>query len=121
MKANYKSNYVPKSLIKEKVKEEFDRITDKVYDDVKKDVAAQLMAVCCCALHAHFGFGKQRLNKFKAEVEDYFSLMLEKGIFGKTFTPINCIDYMRDEFGIDFDKDVNIISEKDLKTRGVIR
>lgn len=121
MRANYKNKLVPLSDIENKVREEFDKRTELVYETVKQDIAAQLMATCCCVLHSSFGFGEIRLKRFKKELESYFGLMLENGICGKEFTPINCIEYMRDEFGIDFDKDVNIISEKDLKTRGVIR
>lgn len=112
MRANYKNKLVPLSDIENKVREEFDKKTEQVYETVKQDIAAQLMATCCCVLHSSFGFGEIRLKRFKKELESYFGLMLENGICGKEFTPINCIEYMRKTFNIDFDEKITIKGKK---------
>lgn len=112
MKANYKNRLVPLTEIENQVRKEFEKRTEQVYETVKQDIAAQLMAVCCCVLHSSFGFGEKRLKKFKKDMEDYFSLMLRDGICGKEFTPINCIEYMRKTFNIDFDEEITIKGKK---------
>ena len=71
---------------------------------MKSDVASQIMAVCCRELNKEFGFGKDRLNKFYRGVNDLFKLMATDGILGKEFTPINCIEVLRDKYGIDLDE-----------------
>lgn len=109
MKANYKREpTVKKSNIEAVVRSEFNKQLDNVYNEVKNDIAAQLMAVCCHALHSSFDFGAKRLRRFTDEVENLFEIMLNKGIFGKPFTTENCIEYMKNEFGIDFDEEIII-------------
>ena len=71
---------------------------------VKQDVAAQIMAVCLTELHTEYGFGKKRLKRFYSGVNSLFRVMDQNGIFGREFTPIDCIQIMRDKYGIDVDK-----------------
>lgn len=115
MKANYTRDKETGSIIKKKmvltkeeiaqyINEEWESIKDTVYAEVKNDVANQVLAVFFTVLNKEFGFGKKRLLKVKEGVESYFSLM-QKGIFNKPFTPIDCLNYLREEFGIDIDKD----------------
>ena len=105
MKARYKDKYfVTVEDIEREVKRECDAKIDAVYEEVKQDVASQIMAVCCMELNKEFGFGKDRLNKFYRGVNSLFKLMATDGIFGKEFTPINCIDLLRDKYGIDLDE-----------------
>ena len=115
MKANYKRDKETGDILKAKmvltkeeigkyIEEEWELKRDLVYSEVKNDVANQILAVFFTALHKDFGFGKQRLLRVKESVESYFSLM-QKGIFNKPFTPIDCLNYLREEFGIDIDKD----------------
>ena len=105
MRSHYKDKYFTTVQdIKKAVKAECDAKIDAVYEEVKKDVASQIMAVCCMELNKEFGFGKDRLNKFYRGVNDLFKLMATNGIMGKEFTPVNCIDLLRDKYGIDLDE-----------------
>ena len=104
MKSRYKDKYFTTVQdIKKAVKAECDANINAVYEEVKKDVASQIMAVCCMELNKEFGYGKKRLNRFYEGVNDLFKLMATDGIFGKEFTPINCIETLRDKYGIDLD------------------
>ena len=105
MRSHYKDKYFTTVQdIKKAVKAECDAKIDAVYEEVKQDVAAQIMAVCCVELNKEFGFGKDRLNKFYRGVNDLLKLMSTDGIFGKPFTPVNCIELLRDKYSIDLDK-----------------
>ena len=105
MKARYKNKYfVTVEDIEREVKRECDAKIDAVYEEVKNDVASQIMAVCCMTLNKEFGFGKVRLNRFYEGVNDFFKLMATNGVFGKEFTPIHCIDWLRDKYGINLDE-----------------
>ena len=105
MRSHYKDKYFTTVQdIKKAVKAECDANIDAVYEEVKQDVAAQIMAVCCVELNKEFVFGKDRLNKFYRGVNDLLKLMSTDGIFGKPFTPVNCIELLRDKYGIDLDK-----------------
>ena len=105
MKAHYKQKmFATRDDIKKEVIRECDAQINEIYDAVKQDVAAQIMAVCCIELNKEFGFGKDRLNKFYRGVNDLLKLMSADGIFGKPFTPVNCIELLRDKYGIDLDK-----------------
>ena len=105
MRLHYKDKYFTTVQdIKKAVKAECDAKIDAVYEEVKKDVASQIMAVCCMELNKEFGFGKVRLNRFYEGVNDLLKLMATDGILGKEFTPINCIEVLRDKYGIDLDE-----------------
>ena len=115
MKANYKRDKETGDILKAKMvltkeeigkylEEEWELKRDLVYSEVKNDVANQILSVFFTALHKDFGFGKKRLLRVKESVEAYF-LLMQTGIFSKSFTPIDCINYLRDEFGIDLDKE----------------
>ena len=104
MKSHYPKMFVTAGDIEKEVARECDARINEVYDAVKQDVAAQIMAVCCVELNKEFGFGKDRLNKFHQGVNDLFRLMATDGIFGKEFTPVNCIETLRNKYGIDLDK-----------------
>ena len=104
MRSRYKDKYFTTVQdIKKAVKAECDANINAVYEEVKSDVASQIMEVCCMELNKEFGFGKDRLNKFYRGVNDLFKLMATDGIMGKEFTPVNCIDLLRDKYGIDLD------------------
>lgn len=105
MKARYKQKcFCTVDDVERAVKQEFDAEIDKVYSDVKHDVAAQITAVCLTELHTEFGFGKKRLQRFYNGVKYLFRVMDNNGIFGREFTPIHCIEAMREKYGIDVDK-----------------
>lgn len=114
MKANYRVDKTH-GVMKDKMvmteedigkylQEEWDTKVDEVYKSVKVDVSNQILAVFFTALHKDFGFGKKRLLKVKDSVESYFALM-QTGIFNKPFSPIDCLNYLKEEFNIDLDKE----------------
>ena len=105
MKARYKEKcFCTVDDVERAVKQEVDAKIDAVYEQVKQDVAAQIMAVCLTELHTEFGFGTKRLQQFYNGVKGLFRVMDNDGIFGREFTPLHCIEIMRDKYGIDVDK-----------------
>ena len=105
MKARYKQRcFCTVDDVERAVNEEVNAKIDAVYNSVKQDVAAQIMAVCLTELSSEFGFGEKRLKQFYSGVNGLFHVMSNDGIFGREFTPVNCIDAIRDKYGIDLDK-----------------
>lgn len=113
MKANYRVDrdgigknkmVLSKEDIGEYLNEEWEEKKDQVYTEVKRDVSAQILSVFFTVMCKEHGWKKKRLLKLKSDVEAYFALM-QTGVFNKTFTPVDCIEYIKDEFGIDLDKE----------------
>lgn len=102
MKARYKEKIIQKSDVEKAVQAEWDLKIDRLYEEVKKDVAAQLTAVFLIYLHQRYGWKGKVLNSIKTGVESLFKLMENEGIFGKEFTPINCIEYLQ-KLGVDIE------------------
>ena len=107
MKANYRitNKTQDDKRIREIVLDEVTRQRDHIYDTVQRDVLHQAFAVCCIALHHHFGFGAKRLRRFKDSFEAEVRLM-EGGIFGKTYTTRDCEKWLMEKMGIDLDEEV---------------
>ena len=89
--------------MKRNFEREFGKRVDELYDKIKADIAPQIMAMCLTELHTEFGFGKERLNRFKRGCESLYTMMEQSGICGVPFTPQNCIDLMREQYGIDLE------------------
>lgn len=100
MKARYKEKIIQKVDVEKAVQDEWLSKVDKVYDVVRNDVATQITAVFLCCLHQRYGWKGKVLTSIKHDVEDMFHLMQDEGIFGKEFTPINCIEYLQ-KLGVD--------------------
>lgn len=99
MKARYKEKIIRKSDVEKAVQDEWLSKVDKVYDDVRDDVATQITAVFLIYLHQRYGWKGKVLNSIKTGVEGLFRIMETDGIFGKEFTPINCIEQLQ-ELGV---------------------
>lgn len=100
MRSNYKKRtFCTDSEIQRYIDDEWDKRTEQVFESCKRDIIAQLMSACCIALANDFGFGKNRLNRFKHSVEN----ALQFEAFGKKSSTQDCIDLMRNKYGIDFD------------------
>ncbi len=85
--------------------EEWKKKEKELYAAATKDVSAQLLAVFFATLYQPpYNWRKKRLLKFKHNVEGMFSLM-STGVLGKDFGTVECIEFMKKEFGIDFDKE----------------
>lgn len=100
MKARYKEKIIQKADLDKVLQAEWDSKVDKLYEDVKIDVSAQITAVFLIYLHQRYGWKGKVLNNVKTGVEDLFKLMENNGIFGKEFTPVNCIEYLQ-KMGVD--------------------
>lgn len=87
--------------IKKAYRKEYEAQAAELFEETKKDIIAQLMATCMVELNKEFGFGKKRLNRFKRGTEWLFVQMMNDGLMGMPFTTQNCIDFMRDKYGID--------------------
>ena len=84
---------------------EWEKRQSEIYQAVIKDVSAQLLAVFFTALSwPPYNWKKKRLLKCKSNVEFVLST-LSTGILGKKFTTQQCIDYIKEQCGIDFDKE----------------
>lgn len=108
MKANYVT--LGKSEIRKQVQEEYEKVKDKVYENVMKDVIPQFTAVCMCVLHREYGFGAKRLQHFLDSVTSEFEIM-ECGIMGRKYDPLDCLKYLKNEYKIDVDKAIGNESE----------
>ena len=76
-------------------------ILNREFERIKSDVVAQLMATVLTELNIEFGFGKDRLMRFKRGVESLFIAMVNGGIMGRPFDTDSCIKMMREKYGID--------------------
>lgn len=102
MKSNYKKKcFYSVDDIDREVKKQWSARVDKVYDVVKQDVAAQILAVCMMELNKEFGFGYKRMMQFYHGVNGLIKIMSSDGMFGKDFTALDCIEYIKSEYGID--------------------
>lgn len=85
--------------------EEWNKKRDEMYNEVKKDVSAQLLAVFFTTLYKPpYKWRKDRLKKFKKNIEYTFKDMTT-GVLGKDFGTVDCLNFLKKEFGIDFDKE----------------
>lgn len=89
--------------LREIVLEEVYKERDHVYATIQDDILRQVFAVCCMALHHHFGFGSGRLMQFKQAFEAEVRLM-EGGIFGRTYTTRDCEKWLSEKMGITLDE-----------------
>lgn len=115
MKANYNKKSMSRQTIsidnaEDIIREEWDRKVDQVYADATRDAGNQILAVFFTALHKDFGFGKERLLRVKSSVENWFRLMNDD-VFRDGFTPQDCLDYLKKEFGIDLDSERSVFDK----------
>lgn len=109
MKANYVT--LSKSEIRKQVQQEYEKVKDDVYKAVMNDVISQFIAVCMCVLHREYGFGAKRLQHFLDSVISEFDIM-ECGIMGKKYDPLDCLAFLKNEYKIDVDKAISNESEE---------
>ena len=90
---------------------EWEQRQTELYRAATKDVAAQVLATMFATLYKPpYNWRKDRLLTFKSNVEATFRDMTT-GILGKDFSTVDCIEFMKREFGIDFDAEVRGFSE----------
>lgn len=117
MRANYKINkdgtfgkrtvsFTEKQL-QEYFNEQWELKVKEVYDAATKDITAQVLAVMFATLYKPpYNWRGKRMNEFKDRIESTF-VSMKTGVMGKDFGTIDCIEFMKREFGIDFDKEAN--------------
>lgn len=92
--------------LKEYLDAEWLKRESELYKAATKDVSAQILAVMFATLYKPpYNWKRKRLLEFKHNVESTFHDMTT-GIFGKEFSTIDCIEFMKREFDIDFDAEV---------------
>ena len=93
-----------KRLIDTEFKERWKAESERLYEEAKKDCSAQILAVFFTVMNKRHGWGKKRLLDLKSDVESFFKLMQSGDLFyTKSFTPVDCIGYIKEEFDIDLD------------------
>lgn len=106
MKSNYCTTVNRAALRRELTRQTEARINeraDEIQKEVEFSVATQMLAVTLWILHRDHGWGRERLNRLKNEIEDEFVLM-HKGIMGKTYNPVDLREKLKTEYGVDFDR-----------------
>ena len=114
MKANYKRSgkdiqkrtmsFTEKQL-EEYLNEEWEKKRDEVYKEATKDVSAQILAIIFSTLYKPpYNWREKRLKDLKERIEFTFNTM-STGVLGKEFGTVDCIEFLKREFNIDFDKE----------------
>lgn len=114
MKANYKKDKrgisrrtvcLTEEQMNAFLEEEWLKKQDSMYKAATNDISAQLLAVMFSTLSREpYNWSAEQLLQFKKDVELTFSFMTT-GVLGKSFGTVDCIQFMKNEFGIDFDHD----------------
>lgn len=99
-----KSYCTNRKALKKVINQEWKSKEDEYFELCKKDISAQVLAVCMMSLKTRFGFGKKRMNDFYNDVMGTFEIMEKKAVFGKSFTTVDCINMIKDDYGIDLDE-----------------
>lgn len=66
-------------------------------------IVYRAIGVCMTVLNKQFGFGAKRLQKLKDEIEAEYVTM-NAGICGRKYTSDDCLKYLKENYGIDFDE-----------------
>ena len=90
--------------IKKAVDAEWQNKEAEYFELCKNDIIPQILAVCMMTLKTRFGFGKKRITDFYNDVTGTFEIMEKKAVFGKSFTTVDCINMIKDDYDIDLDK-----------------
>lgn len=101
MKANYRitNKTQDDKRIHEIVMAEIEKERDHAYRLCQDDILRQVFSVCCVVLHRDFGFGKQRLERFKDCFEAEGDLM-KHGVLGRPYTTRDAEKWLSEKMGI---------------------
>lgn len=105
MRAYCTSKKSIKAAVNQAVKQEWQNYEQTVFEQCKRDILAQVMAVCLMSLKTRYGFGQKRITDFYYDVKGTFYNM-DKGLLGQKYTTVDCIKYVKDNYGIDLDEDM---------------
>ena len=103
-----KSNWGPVNLTKlqKKTQAVAERLVkereDEIIAAVQSSVMQQVLSVTFWVLHREYGFGKDRLNRLKNQIEDEYVLMHKKPM-GKEYSPLDVRSWLK-EYGVDLEE-----------------
>ena len=75
---------------------------DEIIEAVQNSVMQQVLSVTFWVLHREYGFGKDRLNRLKNQIEDEYVLMHKKPM-GKEYSPLDVRSWLK-EYGVDLEE-----------------
>jgi len=73
-----------------------------IIDAVQSSIMQQVLAVTFCILHRENGWGPERLNRLKNQIEDEFVLMHKKPM-GREYNPLDLRAWLK-EYGVDLEE-----------------
>ena len=102
-----KSYGTTRNSLRKAVDVEWEAKEAEYFEKCKNDIIPQILAVCMFTLKTRFGFGKKRINDFYSDMAGTLKLMLDNGaVFGRKISSQDLIDMVKEEYGIDLDKEV---------------
>ena len=114
MRANYRNNAgrlqkkvkcFSEEELQDFVNTEWEKHKEEVYKIATRDVSAQILAVMFATLYQPpYNWREKRLKDLKERVEFTFNRM-STGVLGKDFGTVDCLEFLKNELGIDFDND----------------
>ena len=103
-----KSNYGPVNMAKlqRETQAVAERLVkereDAIIEAVQTSIMQQVLSVTFWVLHREYGFGKDRLNRLKNQIEDEYVLMHKKPM-GKEYSPLDVRSWLK-EYGVDLEE-----------------
>ena len=104
-----RSNYGPVNMTKlqketQAVAERLVREREEaIIEAVQTSIMQQVLATTFWVLHREHGWGKDRLNRLKNQVEDEFVLMHKKPL-GKEYSPLDLRELLKNKYGVDLEE-----------------
>ena len=103
-----KSNYGPVNMTK--LQRETQAVAERlvkeregeIIEAVQTSIMQQVLSVAFWVLHREYGFGKDRLNRLKNQIEDEYVLM-HKRPMGKEYSPLDVRSWLK-EYGVDLEE-----------------
>lgn len=89
--------------IRRLVQDEAKKQTTEIYEKALQDATYQAHATMMIVLHREFGFGGKRLRKLKDLTENEYMAM-KTGVLGKKYDTKDCVHFLKEKFGIDFNE-----------------
>ena len=75
----------------------------EIIDAVQTSIMQQVLATTFWVLHREYGWGKDRLNRLKNQIEDEFVLMHKKPM-GKEYSPLDLRELLKNKYGVDLEE-----------------
>ena len=118
MKSNYEQHCkysISRSELNKVIAEEVNKQLDDIFLNVCRQILPQYLAIALFELNTEFGFGKERLNKFKNGIDAYMEISRTDGFCGKSFDAFKVMEDLKNRYDIEI-KDIDI-TIKDLENK----